>query len=554
VRARFPQISAKEFAEAVQLVRTDGSVASGARAVFETLGRGHAYQSSRLVALVSEAAYRLIARHRNFFYQLTRFTFGAHIEPARFFVTQWVFLRLLAAIYVIAFGSLAVQTLGLIGSHGVSPAHDYFMRIARSFGPMRFAAVPTVFWWDSSDRTLEGTALGGAALAALVLFGRMERLCLLLCFVLYLSFSMAGQEFLTFQWDSLLLEAGFLAIFFGRSASSVRTVAWLYRWMVFRLMFLSGYVKVGSHDPTWANLTALGYHFHTQPLPTALAWYADKLPARYLRGATFAVLAIELAAPFLIFAPRRLRHAGAYSILLLQVLIFLTGNYTFFNLLTMALILFLFDDRSLAWLSSWPKFEQVHPAATKLSRIGFALLTALLLTLGLTRLFEATGAVAPEPLDMLGRMAAPFQISNTYGLFANMTTTRPEIIVEGSADGDNWQAYEFRYKPGDVSRAPRWVEPYQPRLDWQMWFAALGNYQSNPWFLGLAVKLLEGSPDVIGLLVHNPFPNKPPKFIRAQVYDYTFSDWETRRQTGAWWDRKLVGEYLPAIGLRGDAQ
>ena len=554
VAGQFPQISEKEFADAVQLVRSDGSVSSGARAVFETLGRERVYESSRTFSFVSEAGYRYIARHRTFFFQLTRFTFGTQIEPSQFHLTQWIFLRLLAAIYIIAFGSLAVQVMGLIGSHGISPAHEYFARIARSFGPMRFAVLPTVFWWNSSDPTIKGAAFAGVALAALALFGRMERLCLLLCFVLYLSFSVAGQEFLTFQWDALLLEAGFLAIFFGRSASGTKTVAWLYRCMVFRLMFLSGYVKLGSHDPTWANLTALGYHFHTQPLPTVLAWYVDKLPAGYLRGATFSVLAIEVVAPFLIFAPRRLRHAGACLMLLLQVLIFLTGNYTFFNLLTMALILFLFDDQSLAWLAGWPRLKPGSSTATKSVRIGMALLTGVLVTLGATRLFEAIQGVAPEPLNTFGRITAPFQISNTYGLFANMTITRPEIIVEGSEDGENWQAYEFRYKPGDVNRAPRWVQPYQPRLDWQMWFAALGNYQSNPWFLGFALKLLEGSSDVLELLERNPFPNKPPKFIRAQSYDYTFSDRETRRSTGAWWNRKLVGEYLPAIGLRADSQ
>jgi len=531
-------------------VRPDGTVASGARAVFETLGREKVYESSRSLAFISEAAYRFIARHRSFFYQVTRFTFGTHIEPPQFFLTQWIFLRLLAAIYVIAFGSLAVQTLGLIGSEGVSPAHDYFARIASNFGAMRFAALPTVFWWDSSDRTLEGAAFAGAALAALLLFGRLERLCLLLCFILYLSFSMAGQEFLTFQWDSLLLEAGFLAIFFSRSASGVRTVAWLYRWLVFRLMFLSGYVKLGSGDRTWANLTALDYHFHTQPLPTVIAWYVDKLPRGILHGATVGVLAVELGAPFLIFTPRRWRHAGAWSILLLQLLIFLTGNYTFFNLLTMALVLFLFDDRALSWLAGWPKLKPMLLPATKPARVGMALLTALLLTLGVTRLYETVEGAAPEPLNVLERIAAPFQISNSYGLFANMTVMRPEIIIEGSEDGEHWQAYEFRYKPGDVNRAPRWVQPYQPRLDWQMWFAALGNYRSNPWFLGLALKLLEGSQDVIGLLETNPFPNHPPKFIRALAYDYTFSDWATRKRTGAWWNRRPLGDYLPAIGLR----
>jgi hypothetical protein len=554
VADQFPRISSQQFAEAVQLVRPDGSYVSGARAVFETLGREKAYESSRTFRFLSEGAYRFIASHRNLFYQLTRFTFGKQIETPRFFITQWIFLRLLAVIYIIAFGSLAVQILGLIGSHGVSPAHDYFARVANSFGPMRMLALPSIFWWDSSDGTLRGVALAGVVFAALALFGRMQRLCLVLCYVLYLSFSMAGQEFLTFQWDSLLLEAGFLAIFFGASASGVRTIAWLYRWLVFRLMFLSGYVKLGSHDPTWRGLSALDYHFHTQPLPDVISWYADKLPVPLLRGSTFAVLAIELAAPFLIFTPRRLRHAGAWAILALQLLIFLTGNYTFFNLLTAALTLYLFDDREFARVGRWVKSNVALPAAGKGARVGMALLTALLLTLGATRLLEIIEGAVPEPLNALGRMAAPFQISNTYGLFANMTTTRPEIVVEGSDDGENWQAYEFRYKPGNLHRAPRWVQPYQPRLDWQMWFAALGNYRQNPWFLGLCLRLLEGSNDVLALLEYNPFPHGPPKFIRAQVFDYTFTDFDTYKRTGEWWQRKPLGEYLPAIGLRSAQQ
>jgi hypothetical protein len=503
---------------------------------------------------LSEAAYQFIARRRNLFYQLTRFTFGTRIEPPSFFLTQWVFLKLLAAIYIVAFASLAVQVLGLIGSHGVSPAHDYFARVAASFGPMRMLALPSVFWWDSSDQTLQGIAYAGVAFGVLACFGRLQRLSLLLCYVLYLSFSMAGQEFLGFQWDSLLLEAGFLAIFFGASISGLRTVAWLYRWIVFRLMFLSGYVKLGSHDPTWRGLSALNYHFHTQPLPNVISWYVDKLPVPVLHAFTFAVLTIELAAPFLIFMPRRIRHVGAWSILGLQLLIFLTGNYTFFNLLTAALTLFLFDDREFAWVRRLAKTNWVVPAAGKGARLGLALLTALLLTLGAMRLFEEIEGAVPEPLNALGRMAAPFQISNTYGLFANMTTTRPEIIIEGSDDGDNWRAYEFRFKPGNVNRSPRWVEPYQPRLDWQMWFAALSNFRSNPWFLGLCLKLLEGSKDVLGLLEYNPFPDHPPKFIRAETFEYTFADSDTRKNTGAWWQRRPLGEYLPAIGLRSAQQ
>jgi predicted DCC family thiol-disulfide oxidoreductase YuxK len=552
VADRFPQIPREAFTQAVQLVRTDGTVASGAHAVFETLGKERLYESSFIMRNLSETAYRFIAQRRNLFYQITRFTFGTKIEPATFATTQWIFLRLLAVIYAIAFASLGMQAIGLMGAQGIAPVHDFLARIAGSFGSLRFLALPTVFWWNSSDTMLRGSAIAGVALAALLFLGFFERLALLLLFILYLSFSLGGQEFLTFQWDALLLEAGFLAIFFGRSAGGLRAVAWLYRCLVFRLYFLSGYVKLSSHDPTWRDLTALKYHYHTQPLPNIIAWYADKLPASVQRASTFGVLAIELVAPFFIFTPRRTRMTAAFALLSLQVLILLTGNYTFFNLLTMALTLFLFDDRALSGADPLVRAGRPRPAPglTKTARIGVVLLSTLLLTLGIARLTETIAGEAPEPLNTLARLTAPFEIVNSYGLFSVMTTSRPEIIVEGSYDGETWLPYEFRYKPGDLHRAPRWVAPFQPRLDWQMWFAALGNYQSNQWFVAFVLRLLQGSPAVVGLLEKNPFPDRPPRYIRALLYDYSFTDIETLRRTGTWWRREPAGAYLPSVGLK----
>ena len=551
VAPRFPEIPREAFSQAVQLVRSDGTVTSGARAVFETLERERLYESSAVVASLSDTAYRFIAQRRSLFYWLTRLTFGTRIEPTRFAATQWLFLRALAVIYGIAFASLAVQVTGLIGARGISPAGAFLARIADSFGSLRFVALPTVFWWNSSDAMLRGTALAGVVLAVVLFAGYAQRWVLALLYLLYLSFSLAGQDFLTFQWDSLLLEAGFLAIFFGRSAAGMRTIGWLYRWLVFRLFFLSGYVKLGSHDPFWANLTALKYHYHTQPLPTVFAWYADKLPDWFQTASVFVVLAVELGAPFLIFFPRRVRMVGAFAMLSLQVLIFVTGNYTFFNLLTMALVLFWFDDQALEPLArrlGWRKLAE-DPPSSKRARMGAAILTAFILVMGAARILETAGS-APEPLRTLVAVTSPYQMVNSYGLFAVMTTSRPEIIVEGSNDGETWLAYEFRYKPGDLNRMPRWVQPHQPRLDWQMWFAALSNYQSNPWFLGFALRLLEGSPEVLALLERNPFPEHPPRYIRAMSYNYTFTDRETRRRTGAWWAREPLGIYLPAIALR----
>jgi predicted DCC family thiol-disulfide oxidoreductase YuxK len=552
VGGRFPQIPEAAFAQAVQLVRPDGSVASGARAVFETLGRERVYESWPRVARLSEAAYRWIAQHRSFFYWVTRLTFGTRIEPARFALTQWLFLRVLAAIYMVAFASLAVQVTGLLGQNGISPAHTFFERVgASSLGWMRFWAVPSLFWWNSTDMVLAGACWAGVVLSAVLFAGYLERMALVLLYLLYLSFSLAGQEFLSFQWDALLLETGFLAIFFGHTGAMQKTIAWLYRALAFRLYFLSGFVKLASGDPNWRHLSALDFHYFTQPLPTIVAWYADKLPRWFQHASTFTVLAVELGAPFLIFAPRRIRLFGAGLLLSLEVLIFATGNYTFFNLLAAAITLFLFDDQAFRGLVWRPRRANIEAApSTRAARIAAAAVTLLILPLGLVHIFENTGPQLPEPLDAEARYTSPFQVVNSYGLFAVMTTERLEIIVEGSDDGETWRAYEFPYKPGDVNRAPRWAAPHQPRLDWQMWFAALSDYRSNPWFVAFVEGLLNGSPEVLGLLEKNPFPDHPPRYVRAVTYDYRFSSWAEHRQTGAWWHREPHGQYLPPVGLR----
>ena len=552
----FPQIPREAFSKSVQLVHMDGSVTSGAQAVFEAIGREGWYESSPMLASASEAAYRFIAAHRNLFYWVTRLTFGKRIEPARFVATQALFLRALAIIYAVAFGSLATQIVGLVGARGISPVHDYLARLAGSFGPMRFAAIPTLFWFNSSDAVLTAAAWAGVALAALVFSGVLKqsflaRLAIAGLYFLYLSLDLAGQAFLSFQWDSLLLETGFLAIFFGRSVSGTRTIAWLYRWLMFRLYFLSGYVKLASHDPTWRNLTALKYHYHTQPIPNVISWYADKLPDWFQRASTAGTLGIELGAAFLIFCPRMWRLTGAWLILGLQTLIFFTGNFAFFNPLTAAIALFLFDDQALRAIAA--KLRVRAPAlklSTVRSRMGAALLTLLILSLGFIHLADNVAGGVPEPVELLSQVASPFQIVNGYGLFATMTTSRPEIMIQGSNDGEHWTPYEFRYKAGPLNRAPRWIEPFQPRLDWQMWFAALGNYQENPWFTGLILRLLDGSPAVLGLLESNPFPGNPPRYIRAQVFEYSFSDSSMRQQTGEWWRRQPLGEYLPPVGLK----
>jgi predicted DCC family thiol-disulfide oxidoreductase YuxK len=547
---QYPQIPPEEFARSVQLVRPDGSFVGGARAAFEALGKERWYGFAGKPA---ELAYRIIARHRDFFYQVTRFTFGKRIEPARFDATQWIFLRVLAVIYAIAFGSLAFQVIGLMGERGLLPVREFLTAVGRSGGAIRYLAVPSLLWFGNDDTTLAGLCFAGIVLAAMLLLtgfsrGKFERPILVLLFILYLSFASTAQEFLSFQWDSLLLETGFLAIFLGQN----RITPWLFRWLGARLMFLSGAVKLLSGDPNWRNLSALEYHWHTQPLPTAIAWYVDKLPAGLQHFFTAATLAIEIGMPFLVFAPRLIRHFGAWVLIGLQVLILLTGNYGFFNYLTIAILLFWFDDQALArWVPAQIRETfALRPVGRRLAAVAAVIVVAL----GLFRLMETFTGRAPGPLNAALRYTAPLQIVNTYGLFAVMTTQRNEIILEGSDDGENWKAYEFPYKPGNVNRAPRWVAPYQPRVDWQMWFAALSNYQSNAWFVNLVVRLLEGAPEVNGFFEVNPFPDHPPRYVRAEVFEYTFTDWQTRRRTGAWWKREPRGLYLPAVGLREAGQ
>ncbi|MGA2882819.1 MAG: lipase maturation factor family protein [Bryobacteraceae bacterium] len=553
VGSLYPQIPAKNFSESVQLVTQGGEVLSGARAVFVTLtyAPGMAWLVRRLLWLYdhfpgfapfTEASYRLIATHRTFFYHLTRLTFGKRILPLKFAKVEWLFLRLLAAIYLIAFASLAVQITGLIGAHGILPLGGYLAAVSRTLGMRGYWSMPTIFWLAHGDGFLRAASIAGVVMALLLLPGILkaswERLLLVCLYILYLSFSTAGQDFLSFQWDSLLLETGFLAIFLGNS----KFVVLLFRWLLFRLMFLSGVVKLTSHDPVWRDFSALAFHYMTQPLPTPLAWYMYQLPLAAQRFSTAFTLFIELAIPFLFFAPRPWRFIGAALALFLQVMIFLTGNYTFFNLLTMSLCVLLFDDRALGRL-------RLPARSARTSALAVWAAAIVILVLSVSEIDEMFLQSSPEAENALVRIAGPFQIANTYGLFASMTTTRPEITVQGSNDGVQWLDYEFPYKPGDLRQPPHWVAPYQPRLDWQMWFAALSDYRASPWFTNLMVRLLQGSPDVLGLLKKNPFPNAPPKYVRAQLFDYSFTNFAMRRATGDWWKRELQGLYFPQISL-----
>jgi predicted DCC family thiol-disulfide oxidoreductase YuxK len=552
----FPTIPLEAFQRAIQLIEPDGHVYSGAAATFGVLRRAPGrsawwgcYAHLPGFAALSEWAYAYFARRRGLLNRLTRLLWGPALQAERYALVSWVFLRLFGAIYIAAFASLGVQILGLVGHAGIAPVGEYFEVARQALGNSAYRFLPTLFWVNSSDTALVAGTVIGALLGLLVVVDRWTRPALIGLFALYLSYVYAGQGFMSFQWDALLLEAGFLAIFLTGGS---RIVVWLYRWLVFRYLFLAGVVKLLSGDPTWRNLTALEYHFWTQPLPTPLAWYAAQLPTWLLVGGTAATLVIELGSVFLIFLPRRLRAVAACCVLLLQSLIVLTGNYNFFNLLTMLLCVFLFDDAALRRLiPRWFELRaQTHALLPGRAATLIAMALALIVVpVGLNRIWQTLARTDLPVLGALTHAVSSLSIVNPYGLFAVMTTTRPEILIEGSADGQVWREYVFRYKPGPLSRPALWNIPHQPRLDWQMWFAALGSIRDNPWIESLMLRLLEGSPSVLALLDSNPFADGPPKYVRALLYDYRFADRHTHIVTGQWWVRRPEGLYFPQVSL-----
>ena len=558
VSHRFPNISPTAFQGAVQLVLADSQVLSGAHAVFRTLaqapGQGlllRLYQNLWGFSAFSEWIYRLVAAHRSFFYYPTRLLYGQNLQPPEYRLVCSLFLRVLGIIYLIAFVSFGIQAGGLIGSEGILPAGEFLARVQEFFGSDSYRRVPTLFWVSSSDAALMAVVVAGGVFSGLLILGFLQKIAVVLLFILYLSLVSAGQVFMAFQWDSLLLEVGFLAMFLSLPGPAV---VFLFRALLFRFMFLSGAVKLLSGDPTWEGLTALNFHYETQPLPLWTSWYLHQAPDWFHKTSVALVFFIELVIPFLIFSPRRLRFFAAVCIFGLNLLIYLTGNYNFFNLLGMGMCLFLVDDAiirrcSPGWMMRPFALPQVQERRLLLRNGALTLVAVLVLFLGVSQMVRTFSGSLSGPPATLVSWVAPFRIVNSYGLFANMTTSRPEISVQGSHDGQAWREYKFKYKPGDLDRRPRWVEPHQPRLDWQMWFAALGTYRQNPWFINFVEQLLLGSPAVVALLDENPFPEKPPRFVRAELYDYSFTGFSTKRADGGWWERTYLGPYLPPVTL-----
>ncbi len=576
----FPELDPSALQESVHFITTDGTVYRGAEAVFRlyaSAGRNlplGLHQKLPGAKAVCEFGYRNVATHRILVSQITRFFVGRIDHIPEFNRTASWFLRVLALVYLFAFGSLWLQMDALYGSNGILPVQTFLQHVdglmeARDVGWDRYRLVPSLFWLAHSDVALKLSALFGVGLSLLLFRPRCPSGPVLAgLWFLYLSFVSVGQAFLSFQWDTLLLEVGLVAAFLypwrirlqpGQRQPSV-LVLWGLRLILAKLMLASGWVKLLSQDPRWHDLSALSVHYETQPLPTVLGWFAHQLPDLIHRVACGAMFAIELIVPFLVIAPRRWRLWAFFPLIGLQILIALTGNYGFFNLLTAALCILLLDDTALPhwrlpWFRKKEPSEQPAPSSIPVGigpharrQVLVALLVLLTLNHG-ANLFRQSYFLL-KPVAQLQQLLTPLRSSNTYGLFAVMTYPRREITIQGSRDGTTWLDYRLRYQPGPVNRWPRFVAPHQPRVDWQMWFAALGTYQQNSWFVQLCIRLLEGHPDIQNLFAQDPFPNEPPQFVRALSHKYEFTDQTGRSRTGNWWQRSEETVYLPPISLR----
>lgn len=501
---------------------------------------------------------------------------GAAPGTNRFSLATWLILRLLALVYAVAFASCWNQIDALVGPQGLMPADRLFAAAREQLGASAYHQFPSFVWFFGSAGFLQILVAAGVGLSLLVFAGVAPALGLALLWAGYLSLCVAGQTFFNFQWDALLLETTLLAVFIApwralplwQRPEPAPIARLLVVWLLFRLMFLSGLVKLTSGDPTWRDLSALTFHFETQPLPTVLGWWAHQLPAAWLRAACAGMFAIELVVPFCLFGPRGLRHRAAWLFIGLMLLIALTGNYTYFNFLTAALCVLCLDDAHLAALANRFRIPaaSVSPVSdvSNVSQISslpvpprWLLLPLAVAIVALTFAQFVPAMLRQRPWPFVAPVAdavAPFRSFNTYGLFAVMTQPRRELVFEGSDDGRTWQAYTFPHQPGVLTRAPTWVAPHQPRLDWQLWFAALGSPQQNPWVLGLCEHLLRGNPVVLDLLAFNPFPAAPPRFVRVVRYDYRFTDPAARRATGQWWRRTPLEFYIAPVSLRTGAR
>jgi hypothetical protein len=510
-------------------------------------------------------------------------------------IPRWLFLRALGLIYFSAFGSLVFQIRGLIGPNGILPANEYLQAVAHAFGHYyaRFWYAPTLLWFSSSSQMLVSLCWIGMAASILVVLNIWPRGTLVICFLYFLFFVSAAQDFSGYQSDGMLLEAGFISLFFapsgfrpglGRAHPPSRASLFLLLWEWFRIYFESGVVKIVSGDPEWRHFTAMDEYYQNGPLPTWIGWYVQHLPHWFHAATVYATLAMELGLVWMMFLPRRWRIALFFIVTLWQIPVILTANYTFLNYLVLVLGVLLLDDRfcprsCYSKLSATPATDlpsnvchsepstaplaergRVEESAVLRLRSAFRLLKLSLSALMLTWIFYATTAEliwifrrAPLPTSPVIALE-PFRIANQYGLFAVMTRGRYEIEFQGSDDGQNWVAYPFRYKPQELNKPPGIYAPYQPRLDWNLWFASLGSWREYPIVPNTEVRLLENDKDVLGLFASNPFPQVSPRQIRAVLWQYWFTSMTEKRATGRWWRRQLLGLYAPTLEREPDGR
>jgi hypothetical protein len=457
-------------------------------------------------------------------------------------LTRTVFQRSLGVIYLIAFINTVNEFKPLLGERGLQPVTDWVRAVP-------FRATPSLFYFAPKDAAFTAAAWAGVILSSLVIAGIADRyswwlsaIVWPLLWVLYLSFVNVGQTFYGFGWESILLEAGFYAIFLGsaRTAPQFLTIV-LLRWLCFRVMFGAGLIKLRG-DPCWHDMTCLDYHYETQPMPNPLSWFFHWGPVWTHRAGVWFNHFAELIVPFGLFLPQPVASIAGILIILFQATIFASGNLSWLNVLTMVLAI------PAILIPSAPSFA-FHPPSLP-HKVAVGALTAMVVWMSVRPVRNML-----SPRQVMNTAYNPLHLVGTYGAFGGITRERYEVVVEGTDEAvitgsTKWREYEFRGKPTATGRMPPQIAPYHLRLDWLMWFAAMSDASEEPWFVRFLGKLLQGDAAILSLLRSNPFPDAPPRFVRAQLYLYRFTTPEERRRTGQWWTRQLQRPYFPAISLR----
>jgi hypothetical protein len=480
-----------------------------------------------------------------------------------YWLTRFLILRLLGAIYAVAFLVAINQIIPLIGANGLLPVGMFLQRVSEALGSRGagFARLPSLFWFDHSDATLLTTAWIGFVLSCVVLAGFANAALLAVLWFLYMSFVHVGQDWYGYGWEIQLLETGFLAIFlcplldmrpFPKRATPMPIIS-LFRWLTFRIMLGAGLIKIRGDD-VWRNGTALYYHFETQPLAGPLSRWFHFLPRVFLKMGVWYNHLAELVAPWFVFWPRIARHIAGSVIVVLQIILVLSGNLSFLNWLTIVPALACFDDRFWSKLLPRKLLDRAKDAEARAEPSRPMLITSwtvagVIAFLSIQPVFNIL-----SPRQIMNTSFNPLDLVNTYGAFGSVGRERLNIVFEGTMDESPddkaiWKSYIYKGLPVELDKRPPQIAPYQLRLDWQMWFAAMSTPDEYPWTVNLISKLLHNEPDAVGLFADNPFPDKPPRYIRAVLYRYSFA--EPGNPDGLIWKRERVGEdWLPAMSAK----